>query len=90
MGERYTRMKKARYRVRKRTVTGRNVFVYRKGRVSSGICNNCGRELHGVPKLNKSLLAKLSKTQKRPNRKFGGYFCATCTKELMRSAARSV
>ena len=90
MGERYTRMKKSMKKVRKKTITGRNVFVYRKGRVSAAVCNNCGRELHGIPKLNKPLLAKLSKTEKRPNRKFGGYYCAACTKELMRSAARKI
>ena len=88
MGERYSRMKKSMKRVRKKTVTGRNVFVYRKNRVSGSVCGNCGKELHGMPKLNKSLLAKLSKTEKRPNRKFGGYYCARCTKEILKVEAR--
>jgi len=90
MAERYTKLKKAMKRVRKKTVTGRNVFVYSKERVSGAVCNNCGRELHGIPKVTKSMLAKLSKTKKRPNRKFGGYYCAACTRELFRDFARRV
>lgn len=90
MKERYTKMKKTMKKVRRKTITGRNAFTYRKARVAAAVCGNCGRELHGVPRLNKYLLAKLSKTEKRPNRKFGGYYCSNCTKELMRAAARKV
>ena len=90
MQERYTMMKKSMKKVRKRTVTGRNVFVYRKARTAKAICNNCGRELHGIPRASVPQIAKLSKSDKRPNRKFGGYYCGNCTKELFRNAARNV
>lgn len=88
--ERYTRMKKSMKRVRKKTISGENVFVYRKARTGAAVCNHCGRELHGVPKLFKSQLGKLSISEKRPNRKFGGYYCADCTREFFKDMARGV
>lgn len=88
--ERYGKMKKAMKKVRKRTVSGKNVFVYRKGRTSSAVCNNCGREMHGMPRMTNAQIAKLAKSYKRPNRKFGGYLCSRCTKEFLRNTARNV
>lgn len=83
-------MRRTMKKVKRRTVTGNNVYAYRKGRVSLAVCNNCGRQLHGIPNVNKSFLSKLSKTEKRPNRKFGGYYCSDCAKELFRENARRV
>lgn len=83
-------MKKSMKKLKKRTVTGRNIIVYRKGRTSAAVCNNCGREMHGIPRLANAQLAKLAKTKKSPNRKFGGYLCSKCTKEFLRNAARNV
>jgi len=77
-------------KVTRRTVTGKNVIVYRKGRIAAAVCSNCGRELHGIPRLTKLQLGKLSKSEKRPNRKFGGYLCSKCTKEFLRNAARNI
>jgi len=86
--ERYGAMKKSIKKIRKKSVTGRNIFVFRKERISAPICNNCGRELHGIPRAANVQLSKLAKSERRPNRKFGGYYCASCTKELFRNIAR--
>jgi large subunit ribosomal protein L34e len=87
--ERYGKMKKSMKKVRKRT-SGRNVLVYRKGRTSPAVCNNCGCEMHGMPRLGNAQMAKLAKSKKRPNRKFGGYLCSKCTKEFLRNVAIGV
>jgi len=76
-------------KVKKRTAT--KVVIRekrRKGNVAK--CARCGKQLHGVPRLNASELKKLAKTQKRPERAYGGYYCSTCTKQLFKEKARKI
>lgn len=61
-----------------------------KKRSAKHHCARCGRELHGVPRMLEADMKKFSKTQKRPERIFGGYYCANCTREILREKARKV
>jgi len=88
--ERYGMKKKALKRVAKRSIGGSKTFAYRKERTSAAVCNNCGRELHGMPRFTSTKYVRLAKSEKRPNRKFGGYYCANCTREIFRNTARNV
>lgn len=70
-------------RVSVRTPGGRTVYHYRKKRYNAAKCAVCKRPLNGVPNGPRSLLSKLSKSEKRPNRPYGGYLCSRCMRELI-------
>lgn len=53
-------------------------------------CGVCGRPLNGVPRLAPVELRKLAKTEKRPERMYGGVICPSCLSRLLRESARSV
>jgi large subunit ribosomal protein L34e len=51
-------------------------------------CAICKKVLHGLPRLNK--FRKLSKSEKRVSRIFGGYLCSKCTREVLKESARKL
>ena len=77
-------------KVKVRLPSGKVVLRIKKERVGAGVCANCKKELHGVPGRNAVDIGKLSKTEKRPSRAYGGYLCSDCTKELFREKARGI
>ena len=88
--ERYLRMKKSMKKVKRKTPTGQNILVYRKKRRGAAVCSNCGRELHGIPRARDAEMRKLAASERRPNRKFGGCYCADCSREIFKEKARKV
>lgn len=68
---------------------GRTVTQYRKKKPSKAKCAGCGAVLSGVPRERPYKMQNMSKTQKRPERPFGGYYCSKCTKKAMIKKARS-
>ncbi|MGY0288507.1 MAG: 50S ribosomal protein L34e [Thermoproteota archaeon] len=74
-------------RVSVRTPGGRTVYHYRKKRYNAAKCAICKKPLNGVANGPRSFLSKLSKSEKRPNRPYGGYLCARCLRELMEKRA---
>ncbi len=70
---------------------GNKVAVHKK-RAKVGIkrCANCNKNLHGIPKLIPSELKKLSKTKRTVNRIYGGYFCGSCTRDILKEKAFSL
>lgn len=74
-------------RVAVRTPGGRTVYHYRKPKTSKHVCALCGKPLHGVPHgLRPSQVRKLSKTERRPERIFGGTLCADCARKVIETA----
>jgi len=53
-------------------------------------CAVCGKPLNGVPRARPVELRKLAKTEKRPERPYGGVLCANCLARLLRESARTV
>ena len=53
-------------------------LVYAKRKHSKAHCANCGAVLHGVATGPKYKMAKLSKTEKRPERPYAGMLCSRC------------
>jgi len=53
-------------------------LVYAKRKPSKAHCANCGAVLHGVPSDKRYKIAKLAKTEKRPQRPYGGVLCSKC------------
>jgi large subunit ribosomal protein L34e len=78
-----------RARSRKRSLKrlpGGNVAVhYKKRRLNPRSCSVCGAELHGVPA---GASSKLSKSEKKPSRAFGGSVCPSCLREIIKKATR--
>lgn len=76
-------------RISVRTPSGRVVVHYEKRRPGAAKCSVCGRPLNGVPSLRPSEMSKLAKTEKRPERMYGGVFCPSCLARGLREAARA-
>ena len=62
--------------------------IYKRDKPGKAECAHCNARLHGVPRKQGVELAKLSKTQKRPQRPFGGILCASCTSRLIKVETR--
>jgi len=54
--------------------------TYRKRKESKQQCGSCGAVLKGIPRVK---ISKLSKTQRRPERPYGGVLCSKCTRKKM-------
>ncbi|MEK6874813.1 MAG: 50S ribosomal protein L34e [Nanoarchaeota archaeon] len=70
-------------RVMRRTPGGRTVlrFLPRNPKVAS--CRSCGQVLHGTPRKRPRELSRLAKTQRRPQRPFGGVLCSACSRKTI-------
>ena len=75
-------------KMKKRVPGSRTKLVYKREKTGTHKCANCGKELHGMKKLTASQIRKLSKTERRPTRPYGGYLCSECTRELFKDRAR--
>jgi len=61
---------------------------FKYGKPSKAKCAVCKTKLHGVPNRIPSEMRKLAKTQKRPERLFGGVLCHSCTQSVVKEKAR--
>lgn len=75
-------------KVKVRTPSGRTIIHYEKRRPNKARCSICGAELNGVPALRPYQLSKLAKTEKRPERPYGGVICPKCLARGIREAVR--
>ena len=80
-----TRSKK---RVQKRVPGGRTAIHYEKEKSKPAKCSRCGQMLHGIPRCHPSELRKLTRSQRRIMRMYGGQLCANCLRELLKEAVR--
>lgn len=55
---------------------------------SKARCALCAKVLGGVPCRSPAGLAKLAKTEKRPERPFGGVLCSQCLSQVIRDKVR--
>ncbi|MBW6451801.1 MAG: 50S ribosomal protein L34e [DPANN group archaeon] len=77
-------------RVKLKTPSGENKmhFVARKPKIAH--CSKCKDKLHGVPRDLPNKIKNMAKTEKRPERVFGGKLCASCTKQEIKERVRSI
>jgi len=80
---------RSRKRVQKRLPGGRRTIHYKKEKSNPARCSRCGQILHGTPRLHFSELRKLTRSQRRAERIYGGQICANCLKELLKETVRS-
>jgi large subunit ribosomal protein L34e len=72
-----------------KTPGGRLVTHYSRRNPKAAKCSNCGKKLPGVPRVRPTILKKIVKSKRRPERPYGGKLCSSCTRELFRSKARA-
>ncbi|MDI6737867.1 MAG: 50S ribosomal protein L34e [Nanoarchaeota archaeon] len=77
-------------RVFVKTPGGKTVMHYRKRKPSKAHCAGCGALLHGVPRERPFIMQRMGKTEKRPERTFGGELCSKCTRIRLKGHARSM
>ncbi|UCE15389.1 MAG: 50S ribosomal protein L34e [Candidatus Bathyarchaeota archaeon] len=68
---------------------GRIKTHYKKEKTSISRCSKCGQPLPGVPRSTPSKLRKLTASQKKLERVYGGQLCHNCVRELLKQAVRS-
>lgn len=74
-----------------KTPGGRTVLHFGERKNAFAKCAVCKKLLHGVPIARDSGIAKLSKSEKRPDRPFGGNLCSACSRrEIKRRLIESV
>src|SRR3989344_3724023 len=72
----------------RKTPRGRTSVFYRPKKPAYATCAICGMRLQAVPKRAPAYMRKLSKTEKRPERLFGGVLCHACVQELLKERIR--
>jgi large subunit ribosomal protein L34e len=64
--------------------------IYKMRKVGFPRCANCGGILHGMPRMHPSGVRKIAKSKRSPSRAFGGFYCASCAREILREKAREM
>ena len=60
---------------------GRTVLHHKKQKPKAAKCGNCGDVLKGIPREFPFRMRKMAKTQKRPERPYGGVLCSKCMRQ---------
>jgi large subunit ribosomal protein L34e len=74
----------------KRRTISKTVSRTKRRRPGVPKCAICKRPLHGMKKLHQIEIKKLSKTERKPERAYGGYLCSSCAREKFREKVRSM
>lgn len=72
-----------------KTPGNRTTVHYRTRKPSKAVCGKCGAVLPGVASEKPYKLKKMSKTEKRPERPYGGNLCSKCLRLTMKARATS-
>ena len=70
----------------KKSPSGISKFHYRRKNPKGSFCGITGAKLNGIPKLRPGKFNNLSKTKKRPNRKYGGTFSHSVVKQRLENS----
>ncbi len=75
-------------RVHKKTPGGITVLHHELRKPAKQKCGNCGKILAGTLQLRPVKLRRMTKTEKRPSRPYGGVLCSACAREKIKEKAR--
>ena len=70
-------------RVYVRTPGGKNVIHYKARKPSRPHCASCGTAIHGVKAMLSRAMHSVPKTEKRPERPYGGHLCSACMRRTI-------
>ena len=76
-------------KMKSRTPGSRNVMHRKPNMTSKPVCSGCGSLLHGMRRMGTARFANSSASSKRVSRMFGGSMCPSCSRDALRSKARS-
>lgn len=71
-----------------RTINGTKV-VYTKRKPKVGTCPITGETLKGVPRATPTVMRNMAKTEKRPQRPFGGVLSAKASRQELKNRTRN-
>ena len=80
---------RSRRRVFVKTPGGENKLTYRPRKPAKATCSKCRSPLHGMASLTLKAQTKLTKSKKRPERRFGGMLCSKCSRAELINRLRS-
>lgn len=80
---------RSRKRSQKRVPGGLTTVHYKKEKVGVMRCARCNRVLAGVPRLTPSKTSKLTASQRRIQRIYGGNLCHICLQDMLKQAVRA-
>ena len=72
------------------TPGGKTTVHYYRRKPKKAHCPICGKVLAGVPNLRPVHMRGLAKTQKRPERPYGGVLCPTCLARMIKDTVRAL
>ena len=76
------------FRRAKVRITKGTVARYFPSLHSKHTCGICQEVLHGTPRGRPVEIAKLSKTERRPERPYGGVLCSKCSRHILSIKAK--
>ncbi|MBI4448695.1 50S ribosomal protein L34e [Candidatus Woesearchaeota archaeon] len=76
-------------RVMRRTPGGKSVLRFLRRNPAKAQCGKCAADLAGVPRKRPRELSRLARTQRRPQRMFGGVLCTKCSRREIITKSRS-
>lgn len=71
-----------------RVPSGQTVLHHRRRRNAAPQCAQCRVILPGVARGTKTIVKKIPRSARRPERPFGGYFCSACTRRTIIARVR--
>lgn len=77
-------------RIHVKTPGGKNVLHYKRRKPGRAQCGICGQYLKGVFSGTLSSVSKLSKSERIPQRPYGGVLCTRCMRKVMIEKARKM
>ncbi|MFH1200359.1 MAG: 50S ribosomal protein L34e [Candidatus Micrarchaeota archaeon] len=72
----------------RRTPGGRQGVIYKPKKPGKAKCAICGTKLFAVPNRSTVGMRKLARTEKRPERVFGGVLCHACVAQILKEKLR--
>ena len=77
-------------RIKVTTPSGRRTVHFERKRNGAPTCADCGSLLKGVARGTPHQVKKTSKSERRPERPYGGVLCSACTREKIIAQARAM
>jgi len=76
--------------VKKKMPGGSTRMSYDKRKPKVSLCSKCGVDLKGIPRLRPFMARNAPKSEKRPERPYGGFLCSSCLRLKLKEEARSI
>ncbi len=71
-----------------KTPGGKTHIHYRERKPQKAHCAGCGKVLAGVPQGISSVIRKVPRSARKPQRPYGGMLCSACTRQTLKAKAR--